>query len=108
MKQFKWKISFGMLLSSKEKTGKKKNLKWLLVTWVGMVWTDRIASKDCISVDFRISDAEIESLLLRVISAPSEWDILHCKIKYLANTHAETLVLYSVHSICQVFQCTKM
>jgi len=70
--------------------------------------TDRIASKDCIIVDFGINDVEIQSLLLRFISAPSKWDILHCKIKYLANTHAESLVLCSVRTICQVFQCTKM
>jgi len=64
---------------------------------------ERIASKDCISVDFGISDTEIQSLLLRFISASSKWDIQHCKIKYLANTHAEILVLYSIHTICQVF-----
>jgi len=32
--------------------------------------SDRIASKECISVDFGISDTEIQSLLLRFISAP--------------------------------------
>jgi hypothetical protein len=48
--------------------------------WNGMN-SDRIASKYCISVDFGISDVEIRSLLLRFISAPSKWDIQHCKIK---------------------------
>jgi hypothetical protein len=66
--------------------------------WNGMN-SDRIASKDCIIVDFGISDVEIQSLLLRFISEPSKWDIQHCKIKYLANTQAETLVLYSVRTI---------
>jgi hypothetical protein len=71
------------------------------VTWYELC--ERIASKDCISVDFEISDVEIQSLLLRSISAPSKWDIQQYKIKYLANAHAETLVLYSIHTICQVF-----
>jgi hypothetical protein len=75
--------------------------------WNGMN-SERIASKDCIGVDFGISDIEIQSLLLRFISAPSKWDIQHCKIKYLANTHTQTPVLYSVCTICQVFQRTKM
>jgi hypothetical protein len=70
--------------------------------------SDRIASKDYRSVDFGISDVEIQSVLLRFSFDPSKWDILHFKIKNLANTHAETLVLYSVHTICQVFHCTKM
>jgi hypothetical protein len=37
--------------------------------WNGMN-ADGIASKDCIIVDFGISDIEIQSLLLRFISAP--------------------------------------
>jgi len=58
-----------------------KNFLWNTLRYGDMGWNgmnaDRIASKDCIIVDFGICDIEIQSLLLRFISAPSKWDILH-------------------------------
>lgn len=58
MKQFKWKISCGTCLGCKEK---KKKFKVAIsdMDWNGMT-SDRIASKYCISVDFGISDVEIQ------------------------------------------------
>jgi hypothetical protein len=63
----------------------KKNFKVALsdMGFNGMK-SHRTASNDCWSMDFGISDVEIQWLLLWFSSAPSKQDILYFKIKNLA------------------------